>query len=376
MTEHESDRITLDTVELSGTPEEMGESFGEETRNETRELYERRLIAALEYMREHHEHRGTTRDVLAAAEACLPVTEAFDPEGYREFRAIARGAALSPAQLFVTQGLTDLRDMLAFAAPTAESEGCSSFVHLPPSDSNGKLLAGQNWDLMDDNMPFVRLVHRKPDSAPETLSVTLTGCLSLIGMNSEGVCVGNTNLQSRDIRRSGVQYLSIIHRALRCSTADEAIEVISSAPRAAAHYYYTADRHGTAWGIECSANDEDRVRITDGTCVHCNHFLSQRLKALEVPITDESTGFRQERLSALLNDAGTSCDRLTASRARTALSDTEGGELAICRYNVGPYDISTNASVIMCPETGELHACRGQPDRGRWITRRLPVAPV
>ncbi len=372
MTDHESGPVTLDTIELAGTSEAMGEAFGEHTRGETRQLYERRLIAALEYMRERRGHRGTTRDVLTAAEACLPATRRFDPEGYTEFEGIARGAGLTEAQLFVTQGLTDLRDFLAFGDRPADSEGCSSFVHIAADEQAPPVLAGQTWDLMDDNMPFVRLVHRKPEDAPETLSITLTGCLSLIGLNSEGVCVGNTNLQTKDAR-PGVQYLSIIHRALRSRNAKEALEVVSGAPRAAAHYYYTADRFGTAWGIECSATNEARVEITEGTYVHCNHVLDPRLKALEVPVTDESTGFRQKRLSELFGALTESSTPVTPERARGAFSDREGGDNCICRYNTGADDISTNAAVIMNPHTGELHACRGQPDRGRWITRRIPV---
>lgn len=374
----------LELIEVSGSPRQMGESFGEALRQQTRELYERRLQAAIDYA---HANAGREYDgdaILAIARRCLPITERYDPQGYAEFLGIARGAGLSAAQLFVTQGLTDLRDVLAFGsaadvdatclaaddsdAADAGAEGCSAFAVAPGRTREGRLLVGQTWDLATDNMPYVRLVRRRPEDAPQTLSLTLTGCLTLIGLNEAGVAVGNTNLRTRDARL-GLQYLSILHRALRCRQLDEAVTCIAEAPRSAGHFYYAANAEGRMVGLECSATRCHRFDIEDdGVFVHCNHALSDSIRRFEASITYDSTEFRQRRMSELLEGGG---ELLDVQRIKGVLSDRQGGDLAICRYCTGPFDISTNAAVIMNPATGEMHACRAQPDYGVWRTERV-----
>jgi len=353
----------------------MGEAFGEAYRDETHELFERRMENAIEQARLNRGRIFGVDEALSVAGSCLVATEEYDPDGFAEFLGIARGAAMSPERLFVTQGLTDFRDILAFAdgiyndpAVRPDAEGCSSFLVAPDRSQSGAVLAGQTWDLYTDNMPFIRLVRRRPNDAPETVSLTLTGCLSLIGLNSEGIAVGNTNLCTRDAR-IGVQYLSVIHRALRSRNLGDAIASIAGAPRSAAHYYYVADAGGNAVGLECSATRYERFDVPNGVFVHCNHSLSDTIRELEVPITEDSTLARQSRLTDLLDERKTPL--LDADVLRQALSDGHGDELGICRYRTGEFDVSTNAAVVMLPGDGTIHACRGQPDRGVWRTERV-----
>lgn len=51
------------------------------------------------------------------------------------------------------------------------------------------------------------------------------------------------------------------------------------------------------------------------------------------------------------------------------LADHEGGtDRCICRHDA--VGVSTNATVILSPATGGIHACRGQPHVGQWVTRK------
>lgn len=356
--------MDLPIVELEGSAAQMGEAFGEGCAAAIRELYALRLEAAIGFAR----RRGrvlSEADVLAFCRRCLPASRAYDPEGYAEFAGIARGAGLTEEQCFALQGFTDLRDGLAFGA-APEGCGCSSFVVAGDRSATGHLLAGQNWDLQTDNMPCVRLVHRRPACGPETWSLTLTGCLSLIGINAAGVAVGNTNLMTTDVR-PGVQYLAVIHRALRAESAAEAAACIRDAPRAAAHYYSVAGRDGVAEGLECSACRHAVFRVVRGVLVHCNHALDPGIAALEAEPPGASSLHRQRRLTKLLESHQ---GPVGIGDLRRFLADHAGGERhAICRH--GYEGVSTNASVILCPETLEIHACRGQPHVGKWVTRRL-----
>ncbi|MBI2191348.1 MAG: hypothetical protein HYU36_05135 [Planctomycetes bacterium] len=356
--------VDLPIVELSGTPRCMGEAFGEACRREIRELYEIRLRHALVFAREAG-RRFRAEQVIETARLCLRPTEAYHPAGHEESCGIARGAGLAPEQVFVLQGLTDLRDLLAWGK-MPETEGCSSFIVGPDRAAGGRLLLGQNWDLYTDNMPFLRLVHRRPVESPETWSLTAVGCLCLIGLNSEGIAAGNTNLKTCDVR-IGVQYLSVLHRALASRTLDEAIRAVVEAPRAAAHYFYVGGPEGKATGIECSALQSAAIEVRSGVFVHCNHMLIHQMRGLEVGDPADSTCFRQERLTRLLESHP---GPISVESLKWILSDHEGGPLAICRHD-GPDRMSTNACVVLCPSAGEIHACRAQPHLGRWVTKRV-----
>lgn len=354
--------MDLPIIELAGTPARIGEAFGETCRDELRELYSRRLQS----VRQHARTKGrelSEGQVLQTAHHCLGPTAIYDPVGYEEFEGIARAAGISLEQCYVLQGLTDLRDVVALAPPV-DGEGCSSFVVAADRSATGQLLLGQNWDLQTDNMPFVRLVHRRPQGQPETWSLTLTGCLTLIGVNEAGIAVGNTNLQTTDAR-IGVQYLTVLHRALRATSLPEAVACIRDAPRAGAHYYYAAGPDGTAVGLECSALQSVPFEVGSGTFVHCNHALSAEIAGVEAEAPGPSTTHRQKRLTQLLEShAGA----IGLEDLKDYLSDHDGGEgCCICRHDFEA--VSTNATVVLSPGTCEIHACRSQPHVGEWVTR-------
>ena len=356
-----TDLTQLPVIELQGTLSQMGEQLGEATRGETQELYELRLASALLFARENGKRQWAKEDVLNIARQCLPITQNYDPDGYEEFLGIARGAGLLPEQLFVTQGLTDLRDVLAFS--NQADEGCSAFIIEGNLTRDGQLLIGQNWDLQTSNLPYVRLIHRQPtDDSPQTWSLSLTGCLTLIGINDHGIAVGNTNIKTRDARR-GMQYLSVLHRAVRSRTFDEAVNSITNAPRAGAHYYYVADGKGNAVGLECSAQQVAPLSAANGYLVHCNHALDATIATLEIEEPSTSTSCRQHRLSALIE---THSPSITVENLQEMLADHENGEDAICRHGASGEATSTNACVIMCPETVQMYACRGHAHTGVW----------
>lgn len=359
--------LDLPVIELQGTPHELGEQLGEATRSQTRELFERRLTAAIRSAREYSGKTFSATQVLDIARSGLSITESYDPVGYEEFLGIARGSGLSPEELYVTQGLTDLRDVLAYSG-SAGDEGCSAFIVGGNRSADGNLLIGQSWDLLFDNLPFVRLVHRNPsDDTPETWSLTLTGCLTLIGLNSEGIAVGNTNLKTKDVR-PGLQYLSVLHRAIRSRTFEEAVSAVRDAPRSAAHYYYVADASGQAVGLECSATRCEPLYPQDDLLIHCNHALTAPIAELEVTSPESSTSCRQNRLSFLMESHGA---EIGVEDIKTMLSDHDGGEDAICRHGENDADVATNACVIMSPQTREIHACRGAAHCGEWHTAKM-----
>ncbi len=351
-------------LELSGRPRAIGEAFGEICRAEIQAFYRARLDNAIAQAREHGGRRFDEGRVLRVAQQCLDLSEGWDPEGHQELLGIARAADLQPAQIWALNGLTDLRDLLAWGDEAVYGGGCSSFLLPAALGADGRLRCGQTWDLATDNMPFVIGLRRRPSEAPPTFCLTTVGCLSLIGANGEGLAIGTTNLRTRDVK-PGVMYLSIIHKALRQRSFEAALEVIVSAPRAAAHYFYLADGRGRAAAIECTGALAHVTELGDRPQLQCNHALVEAHRALEADTPKASSLCRQGRMEALIAEAPPGS--LGEAELVAALSDTRDGPGAICREDLD--GISTNGAVVMTPSVPRVWACHGPPSRPdvRWL---------
>lgn len=348
---------------FAGTPFEIGAAFGESCREQIAELYQRRVENALSQAKEYGGRAISEKTLLSVSRACLPSSEAYDADGLAELRGIARGANLSTEQIFAMNALTDLRDTLAFGdmATWPVDQECSSFVIHKDRTAEQHTLCGQTWDLATDNMPFVLGVHRKPAGRPETWSLTTVGCLSLIGLNSEGIAVGTTNIRTKD-SRLGVGYLQIIHKALGQRSLNDVEHAIVDAPRAGAHYYYAVGEQGRAIAVECTATIARTTQVSSGYYVHCNHILDAEEKTLEASTPMASSLCRQSRMGSLI---GETRRPITVEDTQRFLADHQDGNNAICRHDYA--GISSNGSIVIEPETRRAWACHGQACTATWI---------
>ena len=347
-------------LDLEGTHAEMGAAFGEHCRGEIETFYRLRVANALKQAKQHADRDVTEAQLLDVARACIEPTRAYHPEGWAELEGVARGASISPEQILAMNGLTDLRDVLAWHGDLEAFGGCSSVV-VGADASGGHGLCGQTWDLATDNMPYVLVVRRRPNEGPSTRSLTTVGCLSLIGMNDAGIAVGTTNLRTTD-PRAGVTYLSTIHRALHSRSLEDATAAVTSAQRAGAHYYYLMDRNSDAVAIECSAEHAEVQPARRGIFVHTNHCLVPRHAEIEANTPAASSHARQGRLEQLMRDRLGDID---ASAIESAFADRENGENAINRVDFN--GISSNGAVVMEPATGAFRACHGTPHDAEWV---------
>jgi isopenicillin-N N-acyltransferase-like protein len=347
-------------LHLEGTSARMGEAFGESCREAIAELYALRLANALSQALRYGGRTSSEAELLTLAGACLEASERFDPDGTEELRGIARGAGLSAERILAMNGLTDLRDALCWGGPLEAAGGCTAFVVQRDRSADGRLWVGQSWDLGTDNQPYVVAVHRRPAGAPETWSITTVGCLSLMGMNAEGVALGTTNLRTVDAGL-GVPYLGLIHRALAESSAVSAAALIAHAPRAGGHAYTVADRQGDAFAVECTARRARTFAIRGGFHVHTNHCQVDEHQALEADISFDSSRARLARMQQLLAEAA----EIDGPFLEGCLADRANGKLAICRDDFE--GISTNAALVLSPESMRLRACHGLPSRGGWV---------
>ncbi len=352
-----SKSFILPKLECRGSATELGRAQGEAFREEIRGFIRQRLDALRDYMAE----RGTpdVAGFLATGRQCFEIAEAWDTEAALELRGIAEAAGVDVYELYSVGNMTDVRDVLLLPAPP-DDEGCSAFILPPALTASGKLMAGQTWDLNPTDLDFVVAVHRRPLEGPETWSITCVGCLSLMGMNAEGVAVGTTNIKVRG-SRPGVGYLSLLHRALRSETSQAAARWIREAPRAAAHTYWIVDAN-SAVEYECSTRFALERRIDQAPLCRTNHSTATEHADLEGEAPTASSQRRLERLAEILGQG-----QHTQASLQNVFADRSCGVDSINRYPEDAQGTTTNACMLCVPAERRLWACKGPADRGEWF---------
>ncbi len=349
--------LELRRIHVAGSPRALGRGHGEELRPRIEAFVKQRLDALRVYMSERK--AGSVDGFLALGAECLRIASEWDPVGTEEHFGIAEGAGVDAASLYAVANMTDVRDVMLLPPP-ADEEGCTSFILPRHLSKDGVVVAGQTWDLNPDDLDFVVAIHRKPESGPETWSVTCAGCLSLVGMNEWGLSVGTTNIKAR-ATQPGVGYMSLLHRAIREKSRDRAAESIRTAPRAAAHTYWMADAEG---GLEIEATARHAIvrRADEQAIARTNHCIAPEIAALQGEDTSSSSVARLARATDVLAKGG---HDLTSLRA--LFSDREDGVDSINRYPEDAQGTTTNSCVLAWPARRLLWACRGPADRGRWV---------
>lgn len=350
-------------IELAGSPREMGRSFGEALREQTRRFAEIRLGNCVKGCKD----LGLPVDetfVLDICRRCIGPHQQYDLAVWEELHGIAEGAGLSDEMILICNGLTDIRDAVkaatgvAWPDQAADGGGCTAWMVAPEATANDRVLAGQTWDMHGAAAEFIVVVKRKPDQGPATVAMTTAGCLSLVGINSAGVAVGNNNLRPTDAR-PGVMYLAMIHKALSQATLAGAVNAITGAPRCSGHNYYLAGPAGEIVDIETTAADYEVIQPAGATYAHTNHYLTERLRKLEQP--DAVTASSTWRLARMLHVLAEQAGQITPQSMLAAMSDPSGeGACRICRND--PTDaFPTCGAAVLGPQQRRMWAVQGEP---------------
>ncbi len=356
--------IKLQTFFFQGTPEQIGHAHGEELRDSIQRFVQVRLDAAVKYFKgEGIVSNDIITGLLDTGHACYEIFQQWDPEGAVEHNAIARAAGVDPVDLYTTTNYTDVRDAYMLAGNSPDAEGCTALMIPPEQTTNNTLLAGQTWDMNPEDIDYVVAVNSQPDNGTERWSIQLSGCLSLMGMNSHGLTLGTTNLKTWG-SKPGIGYLNIIHRALRSNTLEAAVTMIqSAAPVAGAHTYLLAAPEAAA-RIEVTGFNQATQYLSDQAMGWTNHCLTPAHQAQQYGSPSSSSLARIKRLNTLFETTGP----FDIDGIKTLFSDHVDGADSINRYPEDKSYAATNACMIADPLNRSLYACRGSADRGEWIT--------
>ncbi|MDD7804039.1 MAG: C45 family autoproteolytic acyltransferase/hydrolase [Endozoicomonas sp. (ex Botrylloides leachii)] len=354
--------IKLKAYSFSGTPEQIGHAHGEELRDSIQRFVQIRLDAAVQYFKAAGINKtGLVDQLLQTGKACYNIFAKWDPEGLAEHNAIAKAAGVKPEHLYTSTNYTDIRDAYMLAGSTPDAEGCSALM-IPASHSkHRRVLAGQTWDLNPEDIDYVVAIKANPIKGPARWSIQLSGCLSLMGMNSEGLAVGTTNLKTWH-STLGVGYLNLIHRAMRCDHIDDAASMLADAPKSGAHSFFLANAL-KGLRFEVSGFNYDQQSMTTEPMGWTNHCLSPEHQAAEYEQPTPSSLARFNRLKQLLNTKSIDVESIKAM-----FSNRDDGINSINRYPEDNGYAATNACMIADPKEQILYACCGPADRGEWLT--------
>lgn len=368
--------MDLPTLELSGTPFEMGLQHGETFRDTLRDYAAERVQLAGSAT---WAGRSLARQrVLELADACLEEHRAYAPELAEELEGMARASDLSPAELVVVGGFTDFVDTVHRAAqgqPSAPAPGarggapgqalqvdtaalddCTAFLVPGARAAGGRAMLAQTWDMHEGSAEHLVLLRGRPRGAPAFLAYTTAGCVGMIGMNEAGVCVGINNLTDA-AGRPGVTWPFVVRRMLSQETLEGALAELDRARLAAGHNFLVMDANGSGANVEAMATASHLRALEDEPIAHTNHCLVPETIAVQRPRTPASQAdseARLERARALLARPS-----ISPEDAMDILSDTQ----AICHAGTAPQFVGTCGAVVMVPSEQSFFAVKGRPSQ-------------
>jgi hypothetical protein len=347
----------IEIVELKGSPYEIGLKHGQYFAKEIKELYKIRMDSAIGYAKIYGQ--GTSEgSIIKFANYCFSNIFNYDKSAIDELRGLSEGSGLKESQLIAMQGLTDFRDLMCFYD---SSDECTTLCIDKSKTKDNKMIVAQTWDLATSNMPYVVGLKKSYNNGMKTCSLTVVGCPDMAGMNNFGICTLTNNLKSVN-NRLGVPYLNILSKSLRENRISQSLKDIIGCDRVGGHYYLIADGE-KSYGIECTADWSEIIKMKRGKIVHTNHYITD-LKEYEYAQGNLSSISRYDTVNRLCN--GT---RHTYESVKKIFMDESCGENSINRKD---YDgISTNGSIIMIPDDRKLYLSRGYPDEADWVEVNL-----
>ncbi len=313
-------------------------------------------------------HR-TSKEVLTRAREFGPVIAKHVPKLFEEIEGIARGAGCPLDEILAVNARSDLlvvgrKKRKEVPVASERVPGCTALALEGNLDGAELLALGQNWDwnrALRDNTIVLRL---NPANGPRIVTFTEAGMVGKIGFNDRrlGVCLNFLRHRQDDPEREpGVPVHCLLRAVMGCDTLQDAVELVSRAPRCASANFLMAQNgreDRIALDLEWTPVATGRLPMKDGILVHTNHFKENSLGG------NVTTGNSCQRDARAL--------RMGAEFAKAVPDPVERMMKILSLSDKRPVPLSRNstqAGVVMDLTRNRLFLSVGPPRPGQWVSR-------
>ena len=330
--------------EFKGTWKEIGRQYGEECREEIKDMHaywENALSVVMP---------GTPMDVIVEKSSIFadPI-RAYAPEFMEEIEGIAEGAGISVSEALFHQGSFEMD-----VTGPLYIGGCTSFAASGKATKGGKTIAGQHFDWFDGAAMVVMKL--KPENGPEIIGTSIAGQLLQFGINSLGIAhYANVLCWPKSI--VGVPAVVSAQKALLSKNVPDALRCITQCQNAIALNHLIAGKDGDILDVEVTP-DKCGILLPDRDIMtHSNHFLTHFLQDRDMAdqTSFPDTFLRQYRMKQLMEEHFGEID---VDVMKELLTDHRGYPDSICRHcdEDGPAHekFRTLISIISMPEEGKI----------------------
>jgi isopenicillin-N N-acyltransferase-like protein len=350
-------------IEVYGTYGEIGYKIGKMFSNKIKKLIADRYSTILV----EFENSGMKFNKEAYNKISVKLIDSlrnYTPNEFEELCGICEGARVSLNDVIFALGYSDIFDILSRNAISrrTDEEGCTSFIASGKCNRNAKTFGGQTWDMPPGSEEYTALFHKNLNDGSDFYSYTTVLGLTHMGMNNNGICIGTTNVSTKDTGE-GVIFCALIQSALTKQTVEQSLNVFKNIPRASGHYYYLIGPNDIGYSIELSASDFEIHMIRDEIYVHANHYKNNKFLRDAIDYSPTSKQ-REEYMKRFLKYKS---EDLEIKYFKEILSNHEGN---ICRHitkSKGENIPSiTCGAVVFEPDEKRIYIGQGYPCEGRW----------
>lgn len=192
-----------------------------------------------------------------------------------ELEGIAQGSNLTIEDIVLINNYTDFRDI-----GSDSDEGCST-IHI---QRKSEILSGQTWDMHGSAKNYLNLIHipEKEDS-PESVVLSLAGCLGLMGINNKSMFVGVNNINTRHAK-NGIIWPALVRLLLQKNSMENMRKTLWDAEVTSGHNYLISDgKSGEHHEITPQVSEiVSTLGVNElGAIFHTNHCLGKEVCLIE-----------------------------------------------------------------------------------------------
>ncbi|MDW7740070.1 MAG: C45 family peptidase [Bacillota bacterium] len=336
---------------LSGTPYEIGLKHG----SLAKELVIRNITG---YEKLFRDLNGLSWDsVINEAINYIPAIKKFDEDLIEEMKGLADGAGVDFNSILA---LNCRSELIMNSKMIDAIGGCTSFGIMPEKTS-GSTYMGQNWDFFESQKDVIIVLEIDQANKPKILMITEAGIIGKIGINSNGLAVCLNALVTEQVT-DGTPLHLVLRGILNAPNLNAAVATAQGSEIASACNFLIGQQGVTVISMEMIPDDFEIIFPDEGTIIHTNHILSDRLDRKVVDLGRGfgfSTFFRLQRAKKLYGEVSEhDLDSIMALQ-----SDHVNFPNSICAHMDPdkPQSMRTIFSVIFDLETCSLYLSSGYP---------------